>query len=231
MKKLSLLLSCLTSTILSLALLGCGGNPGADLAAFPAINKIEGDAPFVLTAPSSASPGAFSYSSSNSAVASIDGNSVTLLATGSTTITATQAALGKWGSSSINAILTVSARSCTAPATSQKGICSAPAMSGNIVSYGGRNWMPVAFIASWEDANTFCSSTTINGQTGWRLPDDFELTELAKNSVLTDQGWLLGKTWSSKAATASASRKTVHLPDGLVADELETNSAYFTCVK
>ena len=70
--------------------------------------KIVGDAPFTLTAPTSNSAGAFSYNSSNTTVATISGNTVTVLAAGTSVITATQAAAGTFGSGSVNATLVVS---------------------------------------------------------------------------------------------------------------------------
>ena len=55
-----------------------------------------GDLPFSLTAPTSDSPGAFSYTSSNLSVATISGNTVTIVGAGTSTITATQAASGSF---------------------------------------------------------------------------------------------------------------------------------------
>lgn len=217
--------------LFALILSACGGNPAPELGAFPALTKIEGDAPFDLKAPTSDSPAAFSYSSSNPAVATISANSVSIVGVGSSTITATQSASGKWGSASISAVLTVSARSCIAPATSIKGICTAPLLPGNYVAHSGLNWMPASLIKNWADANAFCTSSSINGVSGWRLPNDFELSELAKYASLNSQGWLLGKTWSAKTGTTSGSRKTVNLQDGTAVDEAESNSAYLTCVK
>lgn len=66
-----------------------------------------GAAPFTLTAPTSNSPGAWTYTSSNPAVASVSGNTVTVVAGGSTTITARQAAAGSYGPSTVTATLTV----------------------------------------------------------------------------------------------------------------------------
>lgn len=66
-----------------------------------------GSEPFTLTAPTSSSPGAWSYTSSNPAVATVAGNTVTVLAGGSTTITATQAASGSYGPTSVTATLQV----------------------------------------------------------------------------------------------------------------------------
>jgi hypothetical protein len=70
--------------------------------------KLVGDAPFTLTAPTSNSTGAFTYTSSNPAVATISGNTVTITGAGTSTITANQAAAGSFGAGSISAPLVVS---------------------------------------------------------------------------------------------------------------------------
>ncbi len=227
LKKISIVLTLILSSLL----LACGGNPGADLGNFPAMSKTVGDLPYILTAPSSSSPGAFSYTSSDTKVASIAGSIVTVVAAGSATITATQAATGKWGSASISAILTVSAKTCTLPATLQNGVCSAPALAGNFVTFGGMSWMPVSLINTWAVANTFCTTTTINGQTGWRLPNVFELSELDKNASLNNQGWLFSTTWTATAGSTTGNRSVINLLNGVTSDLAEINSAYFTCVK
>jgi uncharacterized protein YjbI with pentapeptide repeats len=68
-----------------------------------------GDAQFNLTAPSSNSGGAFSYTSSNTAVATVtSGGTVTIVGAGSTTITATQAATTNYTTGSVTASLVVS---------------------------------------------------------------------------------------------------------------------------
>jgi len=67
-----------------------------------------GDAPFDLTDPTSDSPGAFTYTSSNTAVATISGATVFVVGPGTTTITATQVASGAFVSGSVNADLYVS---------------------------------------------------------------------------------------------------------------------------
>ena len=71
------------------------------------ITKIVGDPPFILVNPSSASSGVFSYSSSNSNVATISGNTVTIHDTGSSVITVTQAAAGSYLSATTTFTLTV----------------------------------------------------------------------------------------------------------------------------
>jgi uncharacterized protein YjdB len=67
-----------------------------------------GDAPFALTDPTSNSTGAFTYSSSNTSVATVSGRTVTILAAGSSTITATQAPAGSYSSGTATATLVVS---------------------------------------------------------------------------------------------------------------------------
>ena len=64
--------------------------------------KTEGDAPFTIEPPTSNSPGAFAYSSSNPAVATIHPTTglVTPLAPGVATFTASQAATGTWATAS-----------------------------------------------------------------------------------------------------------------------------------
>ena len=69
--------------------------------------KLVGDAPFALTAPTSNSPAAFTYSSSNTSVATISGGTVTIVGAGTSTITAMQAPTGSYGSGSTSASLVV----------------------------------------------------------------------------------------------------------------------------
>ncbi|MEC4049907.1 T9SS type A sorting domain-containing protein [Flavobacterium sp. SUN046] len=72
--------------------------------------KVTGDADFVITAPTTNSAGAFSYTSSNTAVATIvNGNSIHVVGEGSTTITATQAASGSYTAGTITTTLVVTA--------------------------------------------------------------------------------------------------------------------------
>src|SRR5450830_1884932 len=74
-------------------LVACGGSgtvsaPVSD--DFPALNKTVGDAPFALSAPVSSDPTPFTYTSDNPAVATISGATVTIVAAGTTKITALQ---------------------------------------------------------------------------------------------------------------------------------------------
>ena len=87
------------------------------LGEFTVAAKVLGDAPFTLTAPTSNSAGAFTYTSSNPSVATISGNTVTVVGAGTSTITATQAANGIYGSASATAqlVVTVPPLSTAAP--------------------------------------------------------------------------------------------------------------------
>ncbi len=96
---------------------GGGSLPAPTFGTFTVPAKSPGDAPFTLTPPSSDSSGAFSYASSNTAVATVSGSAVTIGAAGTSTITATQAADATHVSGSVTATLTVgsSVWPCTLP--------------------------------------------------------------------------------------------------------------------
>ncbi len=78
-----------------------------NLSNFNSLTKNFHDRSFTLNQPTSYSLGAFTYTSSNTAVATITGRTVTFISPGATTITATQAASGVYQGSSIDALLTV----------------------------------------------------------------------------------------------------------------------------
>jgi len=72
-------------------------------------SKASGDAPFSITPPTSTSNGAFTYTSSNTAVATIDGDVITVVGGGTSTITATQATTANYVEKTITAPFQVSA--------------------------------------------------------------------------------------------------------------------------
>lgn len=247
MKNTRIFALVIASIVLVLAACG-GGGGGVKLGAFPAITKTEGDAPFALTAPSSASPAAFTYSSSDPTVATVSGSTVTVLLAGTTTITAGQPSMGSYNPTSTSAVLTVLARvcaaptvrdngqcvqPCVAPAVRQNGACVAPAVAAaSFVVQNSLKWMPVSFSATWADANGFCSTSTINGQTGWHLPTEFDLSTLFASGAMNAQGWNLGRTWSSIGGSGVvASHVAVNLATGVSNDQANENSAYVTCVR
>ena len=73
------------------------------LSNFSVASKDIGDIPFTLTAPTSNSSGAFTYTSSTPSVATVSGNTVTVVGEGTSTITATQAATTNYTSGTIDA--------------------------------------------------------------------------------------------------------------------------------
>ncbi len=86
------------------------------LSNFSIPSKFINDAPFAITPPTSNSSGAFSYMSSNPNVATIEGNMITIVGGGTSTITATQAADGSFASGSITADFLVSVAPISTPA-------------------------------------------------------------------------------------------------------------------
>jgi gliding motility-associated-like protein len=77
------------------------------IASMAAISKTFGNPAFPLTVPTSNSNGAFTFTSSNTAVATILNNLVTIVGAGTATITATQAATANYNAGSVTATLTV----------------------------------------------------------------------------------------------------------------------------
>ena len=82
---------------------------------FSVPTKTYGDIPFTLTDPSSNSDGSFNYISSNTSVATISGNIVTIIGAGSSNITATQAVTYNYTSGTIDASFQVIQSSPTNP--------------------------------------------------------------------------------------------------------------------
>jgi uncharacterized protein YhjY with autotransporter beta-barrel domain len=74
------------------------------------LQRIVGEPAFDLPAPTSTSPGAFTYTSSNTAVATVSGLTVTIVGPGTTTLTATQAATANYTAGSVTTTLEVGAR-------------------------------------------------------------------------------------------------------------------------
>ncbi|WP_156357992.1 autotransporter domain-containing protein, partial [Stenotrophomonas sp. Leaf70] len=74
------------------------------------LQKMYGQADFELPLPKSNSPGAFTFTSSNPAVATVNGRTVTVVGEGSTTLTATQAATPSYLTGAVAVTLVVNAR-------------------------------------------------------------------------------------------------------------------------
>ena len=229
----------------------CGGSGGGPpLGDFPAMTKKETDLPFTLVAPSSKSPAAFKFTSSNALVATIDGTVVTIKGPGETIITASQDEIGSFGPTHKSTTLTVTAVPCDTGNTRIDGVCTpiptciypatrignkcvAPTSSGTAVSFGGRAWMPVTTADTWANARAYCSGTLIEGTTGWRLPTDVELTDLYASGQIAGHGWTLGNTWSGMMGSTAqvVSHVAVNLATGTSSERGDTTGSYVSCVK
>lgn len=121
-------------------------------------NKKLGDASFTITAPTSNSAGAFTYSSGNTDVATISGTTVTIKGSGTAIITASQAANGSYDAGSATASLVVGFD----PPTTAAPMASTP--SGSVISLFSNtytNRVIDTWSTSWDNADV--SDTVIAG--------------------------------------------------------------------
>jgi len=220
----------LTVAAALLVLSACGGH-GVELGDFTVPNKVEGDPPFDLTPPSSKSPGAFTFTSSNPQVASIAGRTVTVHLAGTTTITASQPEVGSYNPTSTSTVLTVTERVCEAPSVRQNGQCVAPATTAGFVTTGETVWMPAENLFTWAKADAFCKSTIIQGKTGWKLPAQADLDALIKSGQLTGQNWATGHAWAAEAGSGNNTHVALNLAGGASTSFGSEVKAYVTCVR
>jgi hypothetical protein len=191
-------------------LTACGGNnDGVPLGEFPAISVAEGDT-IELKAPSSKSPAPFTFSSSNPALAEVSGTKLIGKKAGTGTITAQQGQMGSYNPTSTSTSFTVV----------------------GYVSQGGLVWMPPTVgLMTWENAQAYCTNTTIRELTGWRLPTQAELAALAGSTALTGQGWPLSDTWTANAGSAAKTHVAFNLSTKVAATLADDKTAVVTCVR
>jgi len=116
------------------------------------------------------------------------------------------------------------------------------ALPAGYVVQGGLTWMPATFIVPvtfgstfWANANAYCTNTTINGQTGWRLPTKDELLSLANSGALnavTSQ-WTWFYVWSS-TPSPTGGYYVVYLDPTRIFNgtvDVGTDGNYVTCVR
>ena len=179
-----------------------------------------GTAP-TITAPTSASSGAFTYTSSNTAVATISGSTVTVVGVGTSTITAAQAANGNYASSTTTATLTVTA-----------ALPAGAVLSGGLTWTRNNSTVTSPGTSNWTTANSTCNNLIVGGADNWRLPTQAELYALytAGKGPLSTAGWTLDWTWSSTDGGAG-NHYGVYLYNGGVS-WLDDNdgSTYVSCV-
>ncbi len=221
------LFSLIAATVL-LLLSACGDN-GVQLGEFPALTKTEGDPPFDLVAPSSDSPGTFSFSSSDPSVASIVGKTVTIHKAGTVTITAQQPRTGSYNPTSTSTTLTVAARVCEAPSVNVNGVCVAPSTTAGYVTHGDLVWMPASFVLDWAKADAFCKNTAIDGKKNWKLPTRAQLAALVASGELDGKGWVGGDTWTADAGAGTNTHVVINTSTRAATDFAADKKAYVTC--
>jgi hypothetical protein len=180
---------------------------------------------------SSKSPAPFTFSSSDPAVASIVGTTVTVGVAGTATITAQQGKLGSYYPTSKSTTLTVAKRVCAAPTVLENGVCVTPPATASYVTTGALSWMPTWFGRTWAQADAYCRGEKINGLTGWRLPTRFELTTLVASGELAGKGWTMLDTWTSEAGAAAKQHLAVNLSTSGSMSLADESKAYVTCVR
>ena len=128
--------------------------PGAPtLSNFNNVNKIYGNAPYVITPPTSNSSGAFTYESSNTSVATITDATITIVGSGTSTITATQDASGNYQSGTISSTLTVAN-----PTPTYQSISQISKTYGTDVSFSLTSFL--AGVSNSSGAYTFSSTAS-----------------------------------------------------------------------
>ena len=218
---------------LASGLTACGGSgEGPPLGEFAAISKKETDAPFVLTAPSSRSPAAFVYTSSNPAVATVEGATVTIRGVGQAEITAAQPGYESYGPTRTSTTLTVNA-TCVSPATVANYACSAPVSPGaTATTLDGLIWARVLHTDTYAHASDFCVTTVIDSVANWRLPTQAEVARLVASGAIAGHNWQLGKAWTSTAASGvNGAHVVLDLENGAALNRADTEVAYVSCVR
>jgi Secretion system C-terminal sorting domain len=123
--------------------------------------QVTGAAPFTITAPTSNSTGAFTYTSSNTSVATISGNIITIVDAGTSTITANQASAGVYSSGSITAslVVTFAPPMIAAPVPSTLSTNVFSLFSDSYSNLAGIDWFP-----NWGQS-TVATDILIGGNT------------------------------------------------------------------
>ncbi|MDO9232444.1 MAG: DUF1566 domain-containing protein [Methylotenera sp.] len=212
------------STTTTITLTVTAATPSLSGLGLSATSVALGTAAPTITAPTSVSAGAITYTSGTVGTATItSGGVITLVGVGTTVITATQAANGNYASTTATITLTVTP---------------APLPVGAVVSVGltwTRDNSTVANpgYANWTTANNTCNALTAQGLAAgsWRLPTQAELSALytAGTGALTTAGWAVSGTWSSTAS--GAGHNGVNLGNGNVFSTLDTADVYVSCVR
>jgi AraC-like DNA-binding protein len=138
------------------------------LSGFAALNKTYGESAFTLTQPTSNNAsGAFTYTSSNLAVATISGTTVTIVGAGTATITASQAANGNYSSATTTATLTVGqASQASLTLTASPTSITAVTGTSTLSTTGGNGTGLVSYSVTAGDCTISGSTLTAGGSVG-----------------------------------------------------------------
>jgi hypothetical protein len=158
-----------------------------------------GDAPFTITPPTSNSTGAFTYTSSNTNVATVTGNTITIVRAGTSVITANQAAAPPYAAGSITATLSVT----VAPISSNAPTPTKPSLNvRSIFSDTYPDLSGTTFRTSWSNAGSTLTDTSISGNEIKKYAGvDFVGIELANPTDLTLADSVHISMWTPSAAT------------------------------
>jgi len=104
-------------------------------------------------------------------------------------------------------------------------------LAAGYVFQGGLTWMPVTSYKTWANADAYCTTTTINGLTGWRMPTQPELSALYASGTMNGQGWALGGTWTSTQSATAGVHAWVGLGTGAIIWDFDASSNYASCVR
>ena len=111
-----------------------------------------------------------------------------------------------------------------------------PLPPGYVVQ-GGLTWMPATLDLNWANANAYCTNTTINGQTGWRLPTRDEVygfsSSFSPSGGFNNPMWTspsLPSIWTSTPASGG-SHYFANILTGFGFDVFDVNLLGVTCVR
>jgi len=119
---------------------------------FDPVNKTYGDAAFTVSPKTDVSGGAITYSSSNTSVVMVSGQTFTIVGAGTATITANQAATANYGATSTNFTVTVGQREA------------ALSWSNLSFTYNGNSHVPTAKVTNLVGSDV-CNVTVAGAQT------------------------------------------------------------------
>ena len=163
-------------------------------------------------------------------------NGVAIAGATAATYTLVVADVGNAIAFEVTPVSTVAPTTGTPVVSSATAAVSAAPLPAGFVSQGGLTWMPNNIgpwsggYTDWNTANTYCTTATILGQTGWRLPTAAELSALYASGAINGQGWTLGGAWSSTPHGAGI-LEAVDLSYGSVYWDFDANYNYVSCVR